>query len=66
MNAVITAPTEKPGVGLLSLACFGPRWLVGERTFRPPYFHRNCMSEFMGYIYDANEVSDQNLQIWKT
>ena len=35
---------------------FPPRWLVGEDTFRPPWFHRNCMSEFMGLVageYDA-------------
>lgn len=56
ISTVLTAPTDKPGVSLLSFSCFGPRWLVGEHTFRPPYFHRNCMSEFMGYIYDANEA----------
>jgi homogentisate 1,2-dioxygenase len=35
---------------------FPPRWLVGEDTFRPPWFHRNIMSEFMGLVrgaYDA-------------
>jgi homogentisate 1,2-dioxygenase len=35
---------------------FPPRWLVGEDTFRPPWFHRNVMSEYMGLIkgvYDA-------------
>jgi homogentisate 1,2-dioxygenase len=35
---------------------FAPRWLVGEDTFRPPWFHRNVMSEFMGLVrgaYDA-------------
>ena len=35
---------------------FPPRWLVAEDTFRPPWFHRNVMSEFMGLIegsYDA-------------
>ncbi|RYE59769.1 MAG: homogentisate 1,2-dioxygenase, partial [Rhizobiaceae bacterium] len=35
---------------------FPPRWMVAEHTFRPPYFHRNCMSEYMGLIqgeYDA-------------
>ena len=35
---------------------FPPRWMVAEHTFRPPYFHRNCMSEFMGMVwgkYDA-------------
>jgi homogentisate 1,2-dioxygenase len=40
------------------LAIFPPRWLVGENTFRPPYYHRNTMSEFMGNLsgtYDAKE-----------
>ena len=35
---------------------FAPRWLVGENTFRPPWFHRNVMSEYMGLVtgaYDA-------------
>jgi homogentisate 1,2-dioxygenase len=35
---------------------FPPRWMVGENTFRPPYYHRNVMSEFMGLlkgVYDA-------------
>jgi len=30
-----------------------------ENTFRPPYYHRNTMTEFMGNIagvYDAKEV----------
>lgn len=37
-------------------AIFPPRWLVAEHTFRPPWFHRNVMNEFMGLIfgqYDA-------------
>lgn len=40
----------------LDFVIFNPRWLVQEHTFKPPYFHRNCMSEFMGSIsgaYDA-------------
>lgn len=43
----------------LDFVVFPPRWLVQEHTFKPPYFHRNCMSEFMGNIqgtYDAKEV----------
>lgn len=54
--AVLTAPTEKPGVALLDFVVFPPRWLVAEHTFRPPYYHRNCMSEFMGLIYGGYEV----------
>jgi homogentisate 1,2-dioxygenase len=40
----------------LDFVIFPPRWLVAEHTFKPPYYHRNCMTEFMGNIcgeYDA-------------
>jgi homogentisate 1,2-dioxygenase len=40
----------------VDFAIFPPRWLVAEHTFRPPWFHRNVMSEFMGLVrgtYDA-------------
>ncbi|CAI0408333.1 unnamed protein product [Linum tenue] len=53
---VLTAPTDKPGVALLDFVIFPPRWLVAEHTFRPPYYHRNCMSEFMGLIYGGYEA----------
>jgi len=53
---VLTSPSEQPGTANMDFVIFPPRWLVGENTFRPPYFHRNVMSEFMGLIngvYDA-------------
>ena len=53
----MTAPTDKPGVALLDFVIFPPRWLVSEHTFRPPYYHRNCMSEFMGLINGGYEVN---------
>ncbi|CAA3005988.1 homogentisate 1,2-dioxygenase [Olea europaea subsp. europaea] len=56
INTVLTAPTDKPGVALLDFVIFPPRWLVAEHTFRPPYYHRNCMSEFMGLIYGGYEA----------
>ncbi|KAL2944438.1 Homogentisate 1 2-dioxygenase [Bienertia sinuspersici] len=56
VNTVLTAPTDKPGVALLDFVIFPPRWLVAEHTFRPPYYHRNCMSEFMGLIYGNYEA----------
>lgn len=37
---------------------FPPRWLTAEHTFRPPYFHRNCMSECMGMIYGEYEAKE--------
>ncbi len=53
---VLTSPTDTPGLAGVDFVVFAPRWLVGEDTFRPPYFHRNVMSEFMGLVegaYDA-------------
>lgn len=53
---VLTSPSAHPGIANLDFVIFPPRWLVAEHTFRPPYFHRNIMSEFMGLIegqYDA-------------
>jgi homogentisate 1,2-dioxygenase len=53
---VLTSPSDTPGVGNLDFAIFPPRWLVAQDTFRPPWFHRNVASEFMGIVhgvYDA-------------
>ncbi|GMK57519.1 hypothetical protein CspeluHIS016_0403530 [Cutaneotrichosporon spelunceum] len=54
---VLTAPTgDQPGTAVIDFVIFPPRWLVAENTFRPPWFHRNVMAEFMGNIegvYDA-------------
>jgi len=55
---VLTAPTDTPGTANVDFALFPPRWMVAENTFRPPWFHRNFMNEFMGLIegvYDAKE-----------
>ena len=48
---VLTSPSDSPGTANVDFVCFAPRWLVGEHTFRPPWFHRNVMSEFMGLIH---------------
>jgi homogentisate 1,2-dioxygenase len=53
---VLQSQSDTPGVDNLDFAIFPPRWLVMEHTFRPPWFHRNVASEFMGLIhgvYDA-------------
>jgi homogentisate 1,2-dioxygenase len=53
---VLTSPTDAPGLANADFVIFPPRWLVGENTFRPPWYHRNIMAEFMGLIrgvYDA-------------
>jgi homogentisate 1,2-dioxygenase len=55
---VLTSPSQTPGVAHLDFVIFPPRWMVAEHTFRPPYFHRNFMSELMGLIegeYDAKQ-----------
>jgi homogentisate 1,2-dioxygenase len=48
---VLTSPSDSPGTANIDFAIFPPRWMVAENTFRPPYFHRNIMSEYMGLIY---------------
>jgi homogentisate 1,2-dioxygenase len=53
---VLTSPSDTPGVANCDFVIFPPRWLVAEDTFRPPWYHRNVMSEFMGLVlgqYDA-------------
>lgn len=53
---VFTSPSDTAGVANCDFVIFPPRWLVAEDTFRPPWYHRNVMSEFMGLVhgqYDA-------------
>ena len=53
---VLTSPSGQPGVANCDFVIFPPRWMVAEHTFRPPWFHRNMMSELMGLVtgvYDA-------------
>src|SRR6201989_1218993 len=53
---VLTSPSELPGLANADFVIFPPRWLVGEDTFRPPWYHRNIMSDFVGWVggfYDA-------------
>ena len=55
---VLTCQSDDPGQAVVDFVIFPPRWLVAENTFRPPYYHRNTMSEFMGNlagVYDAKE-----------
>ncbi|XP_065838067.1 homogentisate 1,2-dioxygenase-like [Oscarella lobularis] len=57
---VLTCPSPKPGVAVADFVIFPPRWSVQEHTFRPPYYHRNCMSEFMGLICGRYEAKKKN------
>jgi homogentisate 1,2-dioxygenase len=53
---VLTSPSETPGTANCDFVVFPARWMVAEGTFRPPWFHRNVMSELMGLVhgvYDA-------------
>ncbi|OAJ51603.1 homogentisate 1,2-dioxygenase [Paraburkholderia ginsengiterrae] len=53
---VLHSPSDTPGVDTIDFVIFPPRWLAAEDTFRPPWFHRNVASEFMGLVhgvYDA-------------
>ena len=53
---VLQSPSDTAGVDTIDFVVFPPRWLVAENTFRPPWFHRNVASEFMGLVhgvYDA-------------
>ena len=57
--SVLTSESDTIGVANLDFVIFPPRWLVAEHTFRPPYFHRNIMSELMGLLkgeYDAKST----------
>ncbi|MBI3526260.1 MAG: homogentisate 1,2-dioxygenase [Betaproteobacteria bacterium] len=48
---VFTSPSDTLGTANCDFVIFPPRWLVMEDTFRPPWYHRNLMSEFMGLVY---------------
>ena len=53
---VLTSPSGNPGIANFDFAIFPPRWMVAEHSFRPPWYHRNFMNEFMGLVtgaYDA-------------
>lgn len=55
---VLTSPSPVLGIANVDFVIFPPRWMVAADTFRPPYYHRNVMSEYMGLIhgqYDAKE-----------
>lgn len=59
---VLTSQTDNPGVANVDFVIFPERWMVAEHTFRPPYFHRNIMSEFMGSIYGAYDAKQNGFE----
>jgi len=56
---VLTSPSGEPGVANCDFVIFPDRWLVAENTFRPPWYHRNFMSEYMGLIYGAYDAKEE-------
>jgi len=55
---VLTSPSDTPGTANCDFVIFPPRWMVAEHSFRPPWFHRNVMSEFMGLIHGAYDAKE--------
>ena len=53
---VLTSPSEIGGTANIDFVIFPPRWSVAEHSFRPPWFHRNVMNEYMGLIHGAYEA----------
>ena len=53
---VLTSPSDTPGRANCDFVIFPPRWMVAEDSFRPPWFHRNLMSEVMGLIHGAYDA----------
>jgi homogentisate 1,2-dioxygenase len=56
---VLTSPSETPGAANVDFVIFPDRWLVAEDTFRPPWYHMNVMSEFMGLIYGQYDAKPE-------
>ncbi|WP_439576186.1 homogentisate 1,2-dioxygenase [Phreatobacter sp.] len=56
---VMTAPSETPGTANVDFVIFPERWMVGENTFRPPWYHRNLMSEFMGLVFGVYDAKPE-------
>ena len=56
---VLTAPSGQPGTANIDFVLFRERWMVMEDTFRPPWYHKNIMSELMGNIYGQYDAKPQ-------
>ena len=59
---VLTSPSDTPGTANCDFVIFPPRWLVAEDTFRPPWYHRNLMSEFMGLVYGQYDAKPEGFK----
>jgi homogentisate 1,2-dioxygenase len=56
---VLTAPSGQPGTANIDFVLFRERWMVAEHSFRPPWYHKNIMSELMGNIYGQYDAKPQ-------
>ncbi|WP_343565002.1 homogentisate 1,2-dioxygenase [Kiloniella sp. b19] len=56
---VLTAPSGVEGTANIDFVLFRERWMVAENTFRPPWYHKNVMSELMGNIYGEYDAKPQ-------
>ena len=56
---VLTAPSGEAGTANIDFVIFPERWMVAENTFRPPWYHRNIMSEFMGLVYGQYDAKEE-------
>jgi homogentisate 1,2-dioxygenase len=59
---VLTSPSDTPGTANCDFVIFPPRWMVAENTFRPPWYHRNVMSEFMGLVYGQYDAKPEGFK----
>ena len=59
---VLTSPSDTAGTANCDFVIFPPRWLVAEDTFRPPWYHRNVMSEFMGLVYGQYDAKPEGFR----
>ena len=59
---VLTSPSDTPGWANVDFVIFPPRWMVAENTFRPPWYHRNTMSEFMGLVYGQYDAKPEGFK----
>ncbi len=55
---VLSSPSPRPGIANVDFVIFPERWMVSGDTFRPPYYHRNIMSEYMGLIYGTYDAKE--------
>lgn len=56
---VLTCQTAHAGVAAMDFVIFPPRMAVQKNTFRPPYYHRNIMTEYMGNIMGKYEAKPE-------